>query len=134
MNFCINSCSLIMRLDRTFSGFKCIRLAFRIFSGGILMTSPMIENFRYMIDFLRFHRFDAAENEVIILCPIIFFAEHTYLINDFSVHHKQVTDIVYRTEQIRIIVRLEMRLEKLMSVHRHFILIRIKKTDCSVII
>ena len=70
-----------------------------------------------MIDFLRLHSFDAAENEVIILRSVILFTKHAYLINDFSVYNKQMADIVYCTEQIRIVVRLEMRLEKLMPVH-----------------
>ena len=117
MNFCVNTCSLIMRLDCAFSGFKRIRLALRIFRSGILMASPVIKDLRHMIDFLRLHSFDAAENEVIILRSVIFFTKHTYLINDFFVYNKQVADIVYCTKQIRIVVRFEMRLEKLMPVH-----------------
>lgn len=45
-----------------------------------------------------------------------------------------MADIVYGTEKIRVIIWFEMRLEELMSVHRHLIFIGIQNTDPAVFI
>ena len=45
-----------------------------------------------------------------------------------------MADIVYGTEKIRVVIWFEMRLEELMSIHRHLIFIRIQNTDPAVFI
>ena len=45
-----------------------------------------------------------------------------------------MADIVYGTEKIRVIIWFEMRLEELMSIHRHLIFIGIQNTDPAVFI
>ena len=133
-NLCLNPSSLIMLLNGTFSCFKSISLAFRIFSCGILMAAPVIKDLRNMADFLRLHRLDTAENKIIILSSVKFAAQHSHFLDHVFVHHEKMADIIDRTEQIRVVVRLEMRLEKLVAVHGHFIFIGIKNTDVPVFV
>ena len=45
-----------------------------------------------------------------------------------------MADIVYGTEKIRVVIWFEMRLEELMSIHRHLIFIGIQNTDPAVFI
>ena len=130
----MNPCSLIMGLDGSFSRLKSVCLALRVLSGGILMASPVIEDLRNMIYFLRLHRLHTAENKIIILSSVKLRTEQPHLIHHVSSHYKQMADIVHRTEKIGVVIRLEMRLEKFMAVHGHFVLVRIEKPDLSVLI
>ena len=45
-----------------------------------------------------------------------------------------MTDIIYRTEQIWVIIWFKMRLEEFMPIHGHLIFIRIQNTDLSVFV
>ena len=133
-HLCVDSRSLIMLLNGPFSRLKSIGLAFRVLCCGILMAAPVIKDPGNMINLLRLYIFHTTENKIIILSPVKLLAKHSNLTDDLSVHHKKMTDVVYRTQKIRVIIRLKMRLEKLVAVHGHFIFIRIKNTDVPVFV
>ena len=69
--------------------------------------------------------FCTSEDKIIILCSVKFAAKHTDLFHQLSFCHEKVADIIDCAEQILIEIRFEMRLEELMSIHRHLILIGI---------
>ena len=127
-------CPLVMSLDGSFPRLKSIGLALRVLRGGILMASPVIEDLRNMIYFLRLHRLHTAENKIIILGPVKLRTEQSHLIHHVSSHYKQVADIVHRAEKIRVVIRFKMRLKEFMSVHGHFVLVGIKKPDLPVLV
>ena len=133
-HFRADPCSLVMSLDGSFSRLKSVGLALRILSGGILMASPVIEDLRNMIYFLRLHRLHTAENKIIILGPVKLRTEQPHLIHHVSSHYKQMADIVHRAEKIRVVIRLEMWLKEFMPVHGHFVLVGIEKPDLPVLI
>src|SRR5699024_3316609 len=97
-HFRADPCSLVMSLDGSFSRLKSVGLALRILSGGILMASPVIEDLRNMIYFLRLHRLHTAENKIIILGPVKLRTEQPHLIHHVSSHYKQMADIVHRAK------------------------------------
>ena len=129
-----NSHSVIMSLDGTLSCIKCIHLTFRIFCCGILMTSPVVKNPWNMTDILSSCCFHTTEHKIIILCTIKFLSQHTNLIDQFFFYHKKMTDIVYCTQKINIEIRFKMRLEKLMAIHGHLVLIGIQYFDLFLLI
>ena len=67
----------------------------------------MIQHLRDMADLLRLLR--TTENEVIILCSVVFLTEATYLRCQIVADYKQMADIVDAAEQIDIEIRLKMR-------------------------
>ena len=133
-HLCVDPGSLIMLFNSPFSCLKSIGLAFRILCCGILMAAPVIKDLGNMINLFRLYIFHTAENKIIILSPVKLLTKHSNLTDDLSVHHKKMADVVYRTQKIRIVIRLKMRLEKLVAIHGHFILIGIKNTDVPVFI
>ena len=86
--FCVNTRSSVVFFNRTLPGFKCISFALRIFRGGFLMTSPVIQDLRYMTDLFRADSLYTAENKVIILRSVKFLTESSDLFNNFSVNNK----------------------------------------------
>ena len=124
-HFHFNTDPVIMRLHRPLSRIKCIQLALRILRCGIFMASPVIQDLRNMMDLFRSRMFHTTEDKVIILRSVKLSAQHSDLINQRFLRHKQMADIIDRTQQIHVIIRFEMWLEELVSVHRHLIFIRI---------
>ena len=72
-----------------------------------------------------FGNLHTSENEIIVLCAVKLSAKASHLFHQTFTHHKEMTDIVIRSEQIQIKIRLQVRLKMLTQVHRHLILIRI---------
>ena len=59
-NLCADSCSLIVSLYCTSSGFKGIKLALGILCCGVLMATPVIQDFWNMTDFFILYCFHTA--------------------------------------------------------------------------
>ena len=64
------------------------------------MTSPVIQNLRYMADV--FGHFGAAEYEIKILCAIVHGTESVCLIDNTLFCHEKVTDIIMRMQRSRL--------------------------------
>ena len=60
-----------------------------------------------------FTKLSTAENEIIILCAVIFRVKPFHLLKYRSFYYKEMTDVVVGTEKIQVKVRFEMRLEML---------------------
>ena len=120
-SFCRNAASLIMSHNCPGSCLKRIQLAFRIAGRRILMAAPVIQNSGNMINLLCCLR--APENKIIVLSSVIFISEAAYLFQQRPFYHKQMADIVYTGQKVRIEIRLKMRIKKSAAVHIQLILI-----------
>ena len=69
--------------------------------------------------------FHTAENKIIILGPVVLRPHHACPFDDRPFHHQQMADVIHRAQKIRIVIRLKMGLKELISVHGHFIFVRI---------
>ena len=87
-----------------------------------------------MADFFISRRFYTPENEIVILSPVKLFSQHTHTVNQFFFSYKQMTNIINGTQQINVKIRLEMWLKEFMTIHRHFIFIRINHFNIPVFI
>ena len=65
----------------------------------------------------------AAENKIVILCTVKFLTETAHPCDEKFFHNKQVANIVYACQKIRIKVRFEMRIKQSSSVHIQLVLI-----------
>ena len=110
-----------MCFNRSFSSFKGIHLTCRIICCRCLMCTPVIHNFRHMYYFSCF--LHTAENKIIILRSVKFFTESTHFFHQLTSGNKKVTDIVIRTKQVNIKIRLQMRLEMLIQLCSHLIFV-----------
>ena len=86
---------VIMSKNGILSCFKSVFFTFRIFCSGILMTTPVIQYFRNMINLLSSRIFNTAENKIIVLCAVELFPQHSYLLDNFFSDHKKMTDVIY---------------------------------------
>ena len=124
-NLCIHANPVVMLLHSSSSGVKSICLALRILGCGILVASPVVQNLGHMTDFFILHSFHTAKNKIVILGSVELFAQHSNFICYLAGYHKKMADIVYCAQKIRIVIRLKMRLEEFVSVHGHFIFVRV---------
>ena len=122
--FCLNSHSLIVVHNGTGTGCEGIKLALRVACRGIWVAAPVIEHLRDMADLLCI--LCTAENKVVILGSVIFRPETADFIEQFFFHHKQMADIVDARQQVRIEIRLEMRVKQFISIHVKLVLIGIE--------
>ena len=71
-------------------------------------------------------RLDVYKRQVVILGSVIFRPETADFIEQFFFHHKQMADIVDARQQLRIEIRLEMRVEQFVPIHVKLVLIGIE--------
>ena len=85
------------------------------------MTPPVIKNSWDMDDSLCF--LTTPQDQIKILCSIIFRTECTHLIQNCSFYNKNMTDIIILSEPEQIKIRFEIRLKIMFSIHADLIFI-----------
>ena len=67
-----------------------------------------------------------AEDEIIILCPVILPAKPSCLLQNTPFHNKKMTNIIIGPQKIRIEIRFQMGLEMFQILSSYFIFVRIE--------
>ena len=112
-----------MSLDRPGACLKGIHFAGRVLCRGILMGTPVVQDLGDMVDLLC--HLCAAEDKVIILRPVKSRVKPSHLLQNIPLHQEKMAEIIGGMQQIFIVIRLKMRLEKFFPLHVHFILMYI---------
>ena len=111
--FCRPAETVIVRLDRSAPRVERVGLRLRICGSAALEESPVIEDLRDMDDLLRLFR--ASKDKIIILCSVELRIQKTDPVDQSSLYDQQVADIVDGRQEIRIIIRLQVRLHVLVA-------------------
>ena len=120
---CRDSHSFVMCFYRSSSCLKCITFAFRVGCRGVHMGTPVVKDSRHMDNL--FCLLTAAENQVKVLCTVIFRTEGSHLFQKLFFHCKDMADIIVLTQTEKIEIRLKVWFEIMFAVHADFIFVRV---------
>ena len=113
-----------MCLDGAASRVKRIPLRLRVCSRTALVEAPVVQHFRDVGDPVRLLR--APEDEIIILCAFIGWVRQPGLLHEFPSYTDDMAEIIDRAQEIRVIVRLHIRLH-ILSADPDLVFIRINE-------
>ena len=116
--------ALVVRADGPCPRLEGIELALRVRGRRVHVTAPVVEHLRDMDYVPRF--LGHAEDKVIVLGAVIGRVKLSDCVEKALPHRKEVTDIVDRAEQIRVKVRLKMRVEERTAVHVELVLVGVE--------